>query len=65
MVVNPVPSFPYSQNLPDSRPFSSLITNNWDNLQFFVIGDENGLKSRTFWLQETEGTEFVVIEIVF
>jgi hypothetical protein len=65
MMVNYVPSVPYHQNLSDLRLFSSRITKNWDSIQFFVIYDENGLKSGRFWLQETERPEFAVIEIIF
>jgi hypothetical protein len=65
MVVKSVPSVPYHQNLPDLRPLSSLIIKNWHHLQFLVVGNENGLLSGRFWFSETEGTEFVMIEIVF
>jgi hypothetical protein len=54
-----------TKNLPDLRQFSSLLSMNWDGLQFLVRGGENSLKSGRFWLQETEAPEFVVIEIVF
>jgi hypothetical protein len=41
------------------------MTKNWDSLQFLVRGDEKDLKYGRFSLLETEGPEFVVIEIVF
>jgi hypothetical protein len=65
VVGDSVPLVPSRQNLPDSKPFSLFLTKNWDSLQSLVIGDENGLKSGRFRLHETEGAEFIVIEIVF
>jgi hypothetical protein len=65
MVVNSVPSVSYIQTLPGLRQSLSLITKNWDSLQFLVMSDENGLKSWWFWSQETKWPEFVVIEIIF
>jgi hypothetical protein len=49
MVVNSGLSVLDNLNLPDLRPWPSLITKNWDSLQFRAIGDENPLKSGRFW----------------
>jgi hypothetical protein len=55
MVVNSIPSVPPQENLPDLRPFSSVITKSWDSLQLLIRGDEIVSNPEDFGYKKLKG----------